>query len=286
MRTRAAAPARGACDLAQTRAHPARLSAPFRARSRSDFGAAAALRHVRAPLGPWNWALFRPAKGAAQLLDAGSLSLAEMAAHLDEAQVCYGLLRMGFGSGQFRRTKWVGIWWNGPHATALTRGKAVGAKEECLRRIEPFALTVSASCLEELSLRSVLERVRRAAHIDGDGTDAAGGGGGGRGRGGSHADPFSAATFEEALAEEVAASAAFFNEHGGGERGGGGGDVRARPPAEVAGEVVSGVFNWACFGLGDDDASGSHSGDGGGSVGVVSGRGAAVGVVPTGGVAE
>ncbi|KAJ1628862.1 hypothetical protein T492DRAFT_1145430 [Pavlovales sp. CCMP2436] len=38
---------------------------------------------------------------------AGSLSLAELTQHLDPKEVSYGMLRMGFGSGLFRRTKWV-----------------------------------------------------------------------------------------------------------------------------------------------------------------------------------
>lgn len=211
---------------------------------RADFGASVALRHVREQLGPFNWLLLKPARGSLELVDAGSLSLKEMVAHLDEREVLYGLLRMGFGSGLFRRTKWVGIWWNGPEAKALTRGKAAGAKEESLRRIEPFSLTISASSIDELSLERVLEKVRRAAHIDGDGTDSARG-----------ANTFSAATFEEALAEEVAASAAFFGDQGAHDATMAG-ELSARAPAEVAKDVVSGTYNWASFGL--DDSNGEQ----------------------------
>jgi hypothetical protein len=196
-----------------------------------------ALRHVRERLGPFNWLLLRPTRGGIELIDAGSLSLAEMTKHLDEADVCYGLLRMGFGSGLFRRTKWVGVWFNGPNASALTRGKAAGAKEECLRRIEPFSLVVNASSLEELSLETIIDKVRRAAVIDGDGTDSA------RGN-----NVFSADAFEEALAEEVAASSEFFGDSGAAAEGGDA-DLAEREPTAVAADVTSGRYNWASFGL-------------------------------------
>jgi len=208
----------------------------------TDFSAKIALSHVREQVGPFNWLLMKPNRGVMELIDAGSLSLAELTQHLDPKEVSYGMLRMGFGSGLFRRTKWVGIWWNGPHASAMTRGKAAGAKEECYRRISPYNLTIEASELEEISLERVLFEVRRASVIDGDGIDSAGG-----------SQPFSAEAFEEALAEEVSASSAFFGDTGGEAVGGGGGgeDVTEQRPAQIAKEVVAGLYNWACFGLPD-----------------------------------
>lgn len=198
-----------------------------------------ALGHVRAEKGPFNWILFKPHRQALVLHNAGSLSLKEMHAHLPDDAVLYGLLRMGFGAGQFRRTKWVAVWWMGPSATALQRGMATGMQGVCLARIGSYSVTVTASSADELTLASVIRRVRAVAVIDGVGADSA--------RGVDPADPFSERNFEAALAEEVEANRTFF---GDGDSGGVGDmDVSGRAAADVAADVGAGRFNWATFGV-------------------------------------
>ena len=41
------------------------------------------------------------------------MSVNEMRDWLKEDQMYYGLLRLGFGTGKFRRTKWIAVWWSG-----------------------------------------------------------------------------------------------------------------------------------------------------------------------------
>jgi hypothetical protein len=102
-----------------------------------------ALQAVREPLGPCTWVLFGPSEAGKELqfINAGSLSIngalralararsatrprpphspapaappprrpAECVKWLKDDENYYGLLRMGFGEGRFRRTKWCGI---------------------------------------------------------------------------------------------------------------------------------------------------------------------------------
>ena len=107
------------------------------------------LEGVRQPLGPFNWLLLKPNAEHLEVENAGSLSVEEMkkvcggcvlansvvgacdffassapalvwrtdacvrAQWLKDDTVLYGLVRMGFGSGKFRREKWIFIHWTG-----------------------------------------------------------------------------------------------------------------------------------------------------------------------------
>ena len=46
-----------------------------------------------------------------------------MRKYLHPELVLYGLVRMSFGSGRFRRTKWVFIHWSGPKVPMVKRGQ-------------------------------------------------------------------------------------------------------------------------------------------------------------------
>lgn len=72
------------------------------------FNATDVLAAVREPIGHFNWALFRPTADASfDLVNAGSLSVPELAKWLRDDEVLCGVLRLGFGVGRFRRVKWV-----------------------------------------------------------------------------------------------------------------------------------------------------------------------------------
>lgn len=69
------------------------------------------------------------AKGAPQppleCLDAGSLSFDEMTTALDQSQVLAGIIRLGFGTGRFRRTKRIAVWWMGDKVSFRQRGPSL-----------------------------------------------------------------------------------------------------------------------------------------------------------------
>ena len=69
-----------------------------------------AIKSVKDEMGVCNWALFYP-KGS--LYNAGSLGLHEMQGCVPEDMVLFGIVRMGFGSGRFRRVKQLFIHWIG-----------------------------------------------------------------------------------------------------------------------------------------------------------------------------
>lgn len=161
-----------------------------------------ALLAVRELLGPFNWILFTPNASKVEFVNAGSMSVDEMREWLKEDQVYYGLLRMGFGTGKFRRTKWISVWWTGDKCSAVKRGKLAGLETEMLARVAPYSLTVRASHLEDLTLDVVIDKVRRATVVDGDDVK-------------SEEDPFSMEKFLQALKEEMEANKAFFPEDSG-----------------------------------------------------------------------
>ena len=93
-------PVKVAKTVALTRKTAAELGGAFNA---SDVLAA-----VREPMGHFNWSLFRPtADSSFDLVNAGSLSVPELAKWLRDDEVLCGVLRLGFGMGRFRRVKWV-----------------------------------------------------------------------------------------------------------------------------------------------------------------------------------
>jgi len=166
-----------------------------------------ALELVRKPMGPFNWALFVPDPANLELWDAGSLSVAEMQTLLPEDQVLCGLVRMGFGTGKFRRTKWVSIWWVGSKVSAVKKGQMLGSgKDQVMRKINSGGITLEGATVDDVSVDEVIDKVRRAAIIDGDDVDGIGGA---RDAG---ADPFSMDAYYAALEEEIKGNAAFFGE--------------------------------------------------------------------------
>ena len=84
-----------------------------------------ALDAVREDRGLYNWVLVTPDWG---FVNAGSLSVLEMVKWLPDTESYFGLLRMGFGSGRFRRTKWISITWLGPRAGASKSSKLMRAR--------------------------------------------------------------------------------------------------------------------------------------------------------------
>jgi hypothetical protein len=74
----------------------------------------AILEQVRSEGGKFNWILANPEPGRPSFHEAGTGSLPEMRQYLHPELVLYGLVRMAFGSGRFRRYKWVFIHWSGP----------------------------------------------------------------------------------------------------------------------------------------------------------------------------
>ena len=81
------------------------------------------LQYVQSPKGPLNWVLI---DSSMKLIEAGGGSVVEMSQFFDPKEVSFGLLRMGFGSGQFKRNYWLFIHWCADGAAWLGAGIGVG----------------------------------------------------------------------------------------------------------------------------------------------------------------
>lgn len=81
----------------------------------------------------------------------------------------------------------------------MKRGKYAGLQHAMIDKLRPFSVTVTANSLDEITLEIVIDKVRRAAVIDGDDVGA-----------GEDANPFSMESYLSALAEEMAATADMF----------------------------------------------------------------------------
>merc|ERR1711933_210873 len=131
-----------------------------------------ALKHVKSPTGPFNWVLFRPNANKLDLFNAGGEGVDEMLSWLQETEVLYGLIRMGFGEGQFLRQKWISVWWRGDQVKPLKMGPLVALQDKSLKNVDPVSVTVLAQQMEEISLEIIIEKVKKASIIDGDTSDA------------------------------------------------------------------------------------------------------------------
>ena len=128
---------------------------------------------VRSDTGAFNWLLLNASASGTEIANAGGGGVEEMRNSLESDQVYFGLLRMGFGKGTFRRCKLIFVHFSGEDVNALRRGK-LNAQEESMRRIVGSVnLSQFAATREELSLGDLIERVKSTTRIDGDADDTA-----------------------------------------------------------------------------------------------------------------
>ena len=120
-------------------------------------------------------------------VNAGSLSLPEMKNWLKDDQVLFGLVRMGFGCGRFRRIKWIFICWSGSGVGHIKRARAQSNRGTLKTKLGATSVDIEAACAEEITLDIVIEKVRRATVVDGD-DDALG-----------DSDPYTVSSFMKAL---------------------------------------------------------------------------------------
>ncbi|CAJ1395533.1 unnamed protein product [Effrenium voratum] len=155
-----------------------------------------ALKAVAEPMGAWNWAFFT-AGTELTVVDGGIGSVDEMRKCYEDhpGEVLFGLLRLGFGEGRLRRTKYVFIHATGEKVGAVARGRLAAERpkmEEVLGSCASISATMELMRSSDLTLQEVMDRVRRAAVVDDDVLD--------RDRG--TPSVFSVEAFQRALQEE------------------------------------------------------------------------------------
>ena len=140
--------------------------------------------------------------------------------YLKGGEVYYGLLRLGFGQGRFRRTKVVFFSWTPsglPSLSVSQRKLMAETKGSMAEKLGGFAIELQASVLEDLSLPLLLDKAKKilmaneavlqeaAAVLPEDDVEEA---------------------FYRALEEECLASRGFFEAGAGGGAAGGGGGAK------------------------------------------------------------
>lgn len=165
-----------------------------------------AIEKVKEPMGVFNWVLLKPNDKRLELHDAGSGSIEEMRKYLTLDEVLFGLVRMGFGTGRFRRTYWYFLHWTGEGTPAVKRGRFNALASHFQGVLGPFACSMAANALDDelATLEGVIEKMKRSIVVDGAAK--------GHAVGQEEADPVSLQAFQAALAEEAAKNAAFFGD--------------------------------------------------------------------------
>jgi hypothetical protein len=193
-----AAQARKKAAAAQAQAAPAGSSSPDSAAAVNEMmGSSGALtamegvtfdevfQLVRRPLSSVNWMLVLPDPAEPTVVAAGGGSIPEMAGYLPPDNVLYAYVRLGFGSGDFRRTKWMFFRWSGEDTPAMQRGRANAVEEPMSMVLNPHHISLSASDAWEAETDTILEQIRtKIVSDDLDGST------------------YSRASFEAALADE------------------------------------------------------------------------------------
>lgn len=106
-----------------------------------------------------------------EVVNAGSGSVPEMVRFLDDNQVFFGILRMAFGTGVFRRCKWVFIHWSGEKVGGVKRGKANAADKPLRKVFGPTNLDHFAATREDVTVPILIEKVKKFVVTDGEASD-------------------------------------------------------------------------------------------------------------------
>jgi len=124
-----------------------------------------ALTAVRASDGAFNWFL---CDSAFNFVNAGSLSAPEMAKWLADDMPLFGLLRMSFGAGKFKRLKWITVSWpGGAKVGMVARAKATGARAGIKAKLGAASVDIEANTIADISLDNINDTVKRSTAVDG-----------------------------------------------------------------------------------------------------------------------
>eukprot|EP01065_Artemidia_motanka_P033204 TRINITY_DN40179_c0_g1_i1.p1 TRINITY_DN40179_c0_g1~~TRINITY_DN40179_c0_g1_i1.p1 ORF type:complete len:454 (+),score=160.87 TRINITY_DN40179_c0_g1_i1:93-1364(+) len=129
------------------------------------------LEELRKNRGKFNWCLLEPSPGKLKLFNAGSASIDEMHDNLEEDRVLYGLVRLAFGKGEWRRTKWICLTFIGQSMGNIERGKQLAFRGEMEKRLLPHSVTIEVQGKEEATISCILDRVKKSIVSDDLGHD-------------------------------------------------------------------------------------------------------------------
>ena len=124
------------------------------------------LKAVHEDLSPFNWCTFEANPKEPVLHQAGSNGVFELLEHLPANKVLFGVLRMAFGTGRFRRTKRIFFHWTGDECGAVTKGKANAMAGDLQKMLGPVNADTKLNGAEDASLAAVLAKVEKVFVVD------------------------------------------------------------------------------------------------------------------------
>ena len=215
----AAAAAAASASSTQPASGGSRGGTPPAGMTLNDLGRTLTLREalgmVRSDVAPLNWVMVTADPSFPEVVNAGSGSVPEMVRFLDDSQVFFGVLRMAFGRGPFRRCKWVFVHWSGERVGAVKRGKANAADRPLRKVFGPTNMDFFAATREDISVEILIQKVKKFVVTDGESSDDVD-------------NLYSLDSFMEALLEEKKAAEVEFG--GKDETGNATADLEPNPP--------------------------------------------------------
>jgi hypothetical protein len=163
------------------------------------------LKAIGEDMGPFNWVTVAPPSkpdGELQLVEAGSNGLFEVMASLPADKVLFGVVRVGFGTGRFRRTKRIFFQWVGDNVGVVTRGKVNSVREAVRDKLIPCTADVTLTGAADATIPSFLSKVERIFTVDNINLPSSKEG----------SKTISAEEYVKALEEEQRANSAFYEE--------------------------------------------------------------------------
>lgn len=124
------------------------------------------LKAIREDCGPFNWATFEANPTKLTLMEGGSGGLFELAEQLPENKVCFGLLRLAFGTGRFRRTKFIFFQWSGDQVGAVAKGKANMYFADMSSALAPHSTELRLVGRSDVEPQVILDRVKSIFTVD------------------------------------------------------------------------------------------------------------------------
>eukprot|EP01084_Bolivina_argentea_P073734 133791_1 len=134
---------------------------------------------IHAQTSPMNWAVFKPSDTQIIPMAFGHGDLNDLRDALKGDQVQYGIMRLTFGEGRFRRSHWVFVCWSPDTMTKVDsqklrkkrmqhRMKHIGNKGWMQKAIGPYGVEVLAEDHDQVTLEDWILRVRKTVVVDGN----------------------------------------------------------------------------------------------------------------------
>eukprot|EP01084_Bolivina_argentea_P050093 92105_1 len=131
------------------------------------------LSAIHAPMSPVNWGLFKPSRKQLIPVKWGHGALNELRSELKDDEVQYGLMRLSFGSGKFKRSTWVYFLWTPDtmsiiHKKNQKRMKHVSYNGAMQNILKPWTVSLTAETKEKVTIDEWILRVKKVVVVDGD----------------------------------------------------------------------------------------------------------------------